>query len=256
VTIRACTILTFATLVACAPPPRPTFGNRIRVESDPDVPVAHAEVLRDGIVLARTDDAGYATVTLAGSEGELVELRIRCPAELEQPRPLEVRLRRSVDGRHADHGVSCPPRQRKVVIAVRAPGFKNAPVTATGETVAHSDALGVAHALVSAKPGDTIDVTLDTSSLLDELRRARQGRRRRLRPEIRRREAAAAAARPEASDARAPRRKNVNAVASSATTHRSTVENAISCARAARSERSRDRRRCRHRVVDRSVPRA
>lgn len=148
---------------SCEEPRKPTFLARVVVESDPGVPLARAEVVRDGNVVGTTDARGRADVSFVGAEGDAIELRIRCPEAYESPGPLSVRMRRVVDEKVPEYVLACPPRFRNVVVAVRAANGSGLPVIHLGRAIARTDVFGVAHALINAKPGETIDLTLDTS---------------------------------------------------------------------------------------------
>jgi hypothetical protein len=150
-------------LLACGEPPRPVFTTSIRVESDPGVAVQAADVLRDGTRIASTDPSGRATVTFRGIEGEVVALGVACPADYDSPPGVSVRLRRAVDGKAPEYTFHCAPRIRKIAIAVRAASGPNLAVVYLGRRIAYTDALGVAHALVTARPGEQVDLALDTS---------------------------------------------------------------------------------------------
>ncbi len=148
----------------CEEPPRPTFPAVVRIESDPDAPVPGALLLRDGATLATTDSEGRAELRFMGIEGEILEIKVQCPEEYESPAGVTVPLRRAVDGKTPEYTATCAPRYRKVVVAVRATIGNDLPLVYLGRPVARTDGYGVAHALVIAKPGETLDFTIDTSS--------------------------------------------------------------------------------------------
>jgi hypothetical protein len=155
-----------ALVVACsaleAKPLR--YSATIRVEADPGAPVAGAEVLRDGAALARTDASGRATFDLEGLEGEAIGIFVRCPGDYTSPaEPTRVLLRRNQDAERLPiYRVKCAPKLRTVVIAVRADNGPNLPVVYLGKEVARTDESGVAHAELRLRPGERIELTLNT----------------------------------------------------------------------------------------------
>ena len=155
-------------LVSCdrfKEPPPPTFDVIIRVDSDPGVPLAGAVVVRNQKDIAPTDSSGKAKLTITGSEGDTHDYFVRCPADFQSPsKPISVVLRRLTDKtRPPEYTTSCPPNVRRVVVAVRADGGPNLPVTYLGQRVAMTDASGAAHVLLNMHPGDQFELGLDTS---------------------------------------------------------------------------------------------
>jgi hypothetical protein len=61
-----------------------------------------------------------------------------------------------------EYAVSCPPKNRSIVVAVRAEGGPNLPVLYLGREVARTDASGSAHVLLKLEPGEQFSLTLNT----------------------------------------------------------------------------------------------
>jgi hypothetical protein len=142
-------------------PPPPTYDTVIKVESDPGSALPGAVIVRNGKDLATTDNQGKAKLPLMGAEGDNLDFTVRCPPDFTAPlKPISVVLRRA--SRMPEYTTSCPPSVRKVVIAVRAEGGANLPVTYLGKPVARTDASGAAHVLLAMKPGDQFELGLDT----------------------------------------------------------------------------------------------
>lgn len=137
----------------------------MRVESDPGLPVAGATVWRAQKPVATTGPDGRAMLSLPGADGELADVTVQCPETLvSPPKPLSVRLARLADpNRVPEYQVACPPRVRRVVVAVRADNGPNLPVVYLNRTVARTDASGAAHFALEAAPGTQLQVTLDTT---------------------------------------------------------------------------------------------
>jgi hypothetical protein len=142
--------------------PQPPFEIVVRVESDPGRPLGGA-VIRQGDDDGPTTGAdGRATVKIVGKEGESTDLTVRCPADyISSPKPLTVSLRRGSKLPELDW--SCPPAMRHMVVAVRAERGPNLPVLWFGKVIGRTDANGAFTALFPLKPGEEVELTLDTS---------------------------------------------------------------------------------------------
>lgn len=154
-------------LVCCGHAPRHTSQRiRVNVVSDPGVPLAAAELFLGSRTLARSDDTGTIEVELPGRPGDVVQLQLRCPEGYRTPdESLSVMLREpQARERPPEFSLACPPLTRTLVVAVRADRGPSLPLRYLGEEVARTDTSGAAHALLRAKPGDALTLTLDTSA--------------------------------------------------------------------------------------------
>lgn len=160
-------LLVLLSCVGCKHPslelPTTTFDVVVRVESDPHRPLAGVAVLHQDRELARTDASGATKVTLDGRDGDVTELVVRCPAANVQPAPIAVGLHRYEGAKLSEYGVACPPLVRRAIVGVRADRGPNLPVVVLGKVVARTDAYGAAHFSLDVRPGESFDVTLDTS---------------------------------------------------------------------------------------------
>ena len=147
-----------------AKPPAP-FQVRLRVTGDAGRPLAGATVLRDTKELGATQADGALLVALNGTEGETVDLTIRCPQNYDSPkRPVSVTLVRFVDIQKVpEYGAACQALERRVVVAVRAVNGANLPVRYLGNAVARTDVAGAAHFELAVRPNEPFAVTIDTS---------------------------------------------------------------------------------------------
>ncbi len=146
------------------PPPPPPFKVAIAVEGDPGHPITGATVVRRDKTVATTGADGRAELTLNGADGEMVDASIKCPeGHTSPPRPISIRLARTGDGKAPVFKVTCPPTQRKVVVAIKAENGANLPVVYLGKVIARTDASGAAHFAIEAPPGGQFQVLLDTS---------------------------------------------------------------------------------------------
>ena len=160
-------LLVIASLAGCAPAPKHTSHRiRVNVVSDPGVPLAAAELLAGSRSLARSDANGTIDVELPGRPGDAVQLQLHCPEGYRTPEEsLSVMLREpQARERPPEFSISCPPLTRTLVVAVRADQGPSLPVRYLGEEVARTDAAGAAHALLRAKPGEALTLSLDTSA--------------------------------------------------------------------------------------------
>lgn len=157
---------------ALEPPPPPPQVIAVRVESDPGRPLAGVDLVYNGQKVAQTDTSGVGKLRLGGRDGELFDITVKCPQGYASPeRPVQVMLRRLADSsKSPEYSASCPPSTRSVVVAVRADGAPNLPVTYLGREVARTDESGAAHVLLKLQPGEQFDLTLDTRDKGTDLR--------------------------------------------------------------------------------------
>ena len=147
-------------------PPLPPYEVVIHVESDPGVPLPGAIVSKSGKDIAKTGPDGRATITMAGNDGETSDFNVSCPVDFTSPvKPISVTIRRLAGGNaKPEYTTNCTPNVRKVVVAVRADGGPNLPITYLGKPVGKTDSAGAAHLLLAMKPGDQFQLGLDTTA--------------------------------------------------------------------------------------------
>jgi hypothetical protein len=152
---------------AVQPPPPAPFEILIRVESDPGRPLPGAIIMKGGKEGPSTGADGTIVLKIPGQEGESVDLIVRCPADyVTSPKPLSVSLRRG--SKLPEYSWSCPPAIRHMVVAVRAENGPNLPVVWFGRVIGRTDANGAFTALFPLRPGDPLELTLDTSDKANE----------------------------------------------------------------------------------------
>jgi hypothetical protein len=154
-------------------PPPPPFRVAVTVEADKGVPLPGAVIQRNNKEIARTEGNGKAIATFRGEDGDQLEVWVKCPDGFDSPiKPITIILRRLADpNKLAEYPVLCPPAERKVVVAIRADNGGNLPVKYLGRDIARTDASGAATFMLSGKPGDHLDFTLDTSDKSNEMLR-------------------------------------------------------------------------------------
>jgi len=143
-------------------PPPPPFKLSIKVDSDPNHPLAGAKVLHQDKEVGVTGVDGRALVALKGMEGDVASLTIKCPETNQQPPPFQVGLRRLADQKVPEYAIACPPLVRRVVVGVRADNGANLPVMFLGALVARTDTSGAAHFALDVKPGEQFEVQIKT----------------------------------------------------------------------------------------------
>jgi hypothetical protein len=143
-----------------APPPAP-FEVLIRVESDPGRPLPGAIIAKGGKDGPSTGPDGKVILKIPGQEGDTADLNVKCPADyVTSPKVLTVSLRRG--SKVPEYDWSCPPAIRHLVVAIRADNGPNLPVTYFGKTIGQTDANGAFTYLFTLKPGDGVELQLDT----------------------------------------------------------------------------------------------
>ena len=166
---RASLVLFGAGLVvgcdALGPPKKPSQRIVFAAESDPGHALAGVRMLHRGKVVATTDAEGQAPLQLTGQEGETFDFDVRCPQGFRSPNaPVSVVLRRTVEGSApARFPIRCIPRERTLVVAVKAEGGANLPVLYLGREVARTDGSGAAHVAFRLASTDAVPLTLDTT---------------------------------------------------------------------------------------------
>jgi hypothetical protein len=144
--------------------PKPPFEAMIKVESDPGIPLPGAVVVFNGKDIAIAGADGRAKIQIAGNDGDTRDFMVRCPSEFTSPsKAISITIVRLSDNRMPEYSTNCPPNVRRVVVAIRADGGPNLPITYLDKPVGKTDAAGAAHLLLAMKPGDQFQLGLDTS---------------------------------------------------------------------------------------------
>lgn len=123
-----------------------------------------AALLFDGKKVATTGPDGVGVIKLVGKDGETFKVTVSCPEGFDSPaQPLQVMLKRLTDtSKTPEYAVSCPPKTRSIVVAVRAENGPNLPVMYLGREVARTDDSGSAHVMLKLEPGEQFALTLAT----------------------------------------------------------------------------------------------
>jgi hypothetical protein len=153
-------------VAGCAPPaPSPPQAFAFHVSSDPDVPLAGAQLRMRGNLLATSDAGGVARFAVNGRDGEPFDVAVECPTGYRSPTlPTTVTLGRLVAADEVtEFDVRCTPAVRTVVVAVNGSKGRRLPVLLLGREIARTDASGVATVLLHPEPQEQLELTLDTS---------------------------------------------------------------------------------------------
>jgi hypothetical protein len=158
----ACALATFA---CGTPAPLPEYPFTLAVYGAHDVPLAQASLSLAGSVLGSSDTSGVIRFELRGAEGETKHLELLCPEGHSAPeRTLEVTLRRLADTSvRPEYSARCSPLEQSSVIVVRADNGVNLPILHLGRVVAHTDASGAAHFVLSSPAQEAVELAFDTS---------------------------------------------------------------------------------------------
>ena len=135
-------------------------------------PVEGARILSQGNAVGTTVADGSAALRFVGTEGELYDLAVECPAGLRSPgKPVRVTLRR-LEGpaSRPEYAAVCARALQTVVVAVRAENGPNLPVYHLGKEVARTDASGAAHVALRLAPEESFDLKIGTEASGDALR--------------------------------------------------------------------------------------
>ncbi|MBN2525197.1 MAG: hypothetical protein JXR76_02305 [Deltaproteobacteria bacterium] len=143
------------------------FRIAIHIHNEENVPMSDIPV-QLGKTLIRTDHTGSATFRFEGNEGDTVTISIECPKEhrahpagsartvlkkinaSDKPIPVPV-----------DMEFACVSLKREHVLVVKT-NRSDLPVKINGRTVTHTNADGVAHAVVRGKTDETMHLRIDT----------------------------------------------------------------------------------------------
>ena len=158
-----------AALVSCGNrvggDPLPTFPVVIRVDSDPGVPLQGANILRQDKVIGQSGPDGKLAITFQGTEGDVLEVHVQCPAAYVTPNGATlIPLRKLSDGKPPEYSIKCPPSLRHVVVVIRAENGPYMPVMHLNQMIGRTDASGAATFLANVQPNDSLEFTLMTST--------------------------------------------------------------------------------------------
>jgi hypothetical protein len=189
-----------SSLVSCsnvdallAPQTEVRYAFRIRVNSDPDVPLEGASVSVTGGTARTSDRSGIVEFVARGQMGDPLEIAVACPAGFTSPsKPLMVSIR-PIDqaSKLPTYEVACPPSTRRYVAAVRTEftlSFQEThkdrpstvayepekgphvhlPIVYLGRTIGETDDSGAGHIYLETQPGDQVEVTLLTENVPKE----------------------------------------------------------------------------------------
>lgn len=168
-TLAACLV---AAMIPSCGGGRPPQRYRVTVEVYSDLnPLPGAQLSVRGVPAGTTGANGAAQLLLAGSDGTVVPVTVRCPDRTRSPlAPIDVTLRtvqvidRAAASRGVVHRVNCPPQDRSVAVIVRTDGRAGLPVIWQGREVSRTDQSGVAHLTFRMQPSSQFQLGLATDT--------------------------------------------------------------------------------------------
>lgn len=150
---------------SCTPKPElRSYLVNLLVEREPGVPSPGIRLETGGKLLAKTDAAGRAHIEMRGFEGGTVPVNVQCPADCEPLQPFNARLLTLAQGSAPTLHAICAPKTRRLAVVLRAALGNDLPVVHHSKTLGVTDADGVAHVLLEGEPGESFELTLDTST--------------------------------------------------------------------------------------------
>lgn len=155
------------------PSTEPPFEVPVFATDDGEAPLAGVALKVGKAEPVVTDAKGIAKLQLRGRTGDELEANVSCPeGHTPHATPLRITLYRVAPGSAPlARTVSCERDLRKVIAAVRVirprgPGSERStrlPVTRFGHALGTTDSSGAAHLAIEGRPGEHVDLTLDTS---------------------------------------------------------------------------------------------
>lgn len=158
-------------VVACTAEESERFAVAITARGADEAPLAGVRVWLDGHDLGSSDSRGRVEGSVTARDGEVASLAVACPPDHRAELPTRVVPLRRVDlssgsSPAIEIDARCEPvaRPTPLVVYATGPGVLEFPVSLRGETIAHTDATGTAHALLALDPAEIVHVSIDTSS--------------------------------------------------------------------------------------------
>jgi len=166
-------LLLFASVAAsasCRQTPTSTRATDVVffVESDPGLRLSGVPISVDGRVVGQTDSAGLLQTQVDGQFGQQLSVEHDCPDGHKPPSAVKsLKLRHfeslgELDSRALEITLRCRPQKRMAVFIVRTKRGAGLPVLLDGQSVARTNASGVAQFSAEAIPGTDFLVQLDT----------------------------------------------------------------------------------------------
>ncbi|MDB4933801.1 MAG: hypothetical protein JWP87_773 [Labilithrix sp.] len=143
----------------------PAYELPVRATDEAETPLAGV-ALRIGQSEALITSAdGTTRLRARGRTGDEVEVHTSCPEGYVSPTaPLKVTLYHVVAGAAPPaRVVVCTRKARKVVTAIRVDGGGRLPIVRFGQAIGATDDSGAAHVPIEGKPGERVELTLDTT---------------------------------------------------------------------------------------------
>jgi hypothetical protein len=151
-------------LLTCGPPPPEAVSVTLTVLDALEAPVPGASFWLDGRELGQSDARGELRVRLQRDAVGPSTLRHACPADHRADQPSRELALRGLSSSELRLIVRCQPLQQATPLVVRAhtPEPAALPVLVDGQPTDLTDSAGIAHSLLRLRPGQAVEVSLDT----------------------------------------------------------------------------------------------
>jgi hypothetical protein len=170
-TVWLIVVLSAAALTSCEGSPsaaRP-YAVVFVVESDPGVRLPRTHIFVDGKRVGESDSIGLLRTKIHGRSGNRLRIEHDCPEGHEAPSEPKILRLRKFEGVDRSGPLAmeitlrCRPTKRLAAVVVRAKNGPGLPVLLDGESVARTNASGVAHLSIRGAAGSEYVIELDTT---------------------------------------------------------------------------------------------
>jgi len=153
-----------AVVAACSSPPPPPVSVILTALDPLDAPLRGVSFWLDGRELGQTDGAGELRVQLTRKAVGPGTLRHACPADHRTEQPSRELPLRGLTSSELRLVVRCSPLEQAtpLVVLAHTPRPAALPVLVDGQPTDLTDMEGIAHSLLRLRPGQAVEVSLDT----------------------------------------------------------------------------------------------
>lgn len=151
-------------LATCSPPPPRTVSVTLTALDALEAPVGGVTFWLDGRELGQSDEGGELRVQLPRDADGPNSLRHACPADHRAEQPHRALPLRGLTSSELRLIVRCTPIEQAspLIVLAHTPWPTSLPVLVDGQPTDLTDTEGVAHSLLRLRPGQAVEVSLDT----------------------------------------------------------------------------------------------
>lgn len=142
--------------------PEPARVLRVSVFDEQDQALAGVPVELDGIAAIKTGRDGTARISLSRSGPARAHIGVQCAAGSREAPPRSIARAAAGTRARLELTFICRPRQRQLLLVVRAPGAEGAVVRADGEALGQVEPDGTLHAVLWREPDSDLRLAIDT----------------------------------------------------------------------------------------------